>query len=339
MKIIKKITRKKGLFILFSLIFVSAIGFPILHYLYKKRNSSEERKQHIPKKSTKIIDEKKDQSWQEIQNFAQDKNLKEVDFNHYKNQIYHQTNNKDLEQKKQKILAEISELANSTSETERKAKQKEFQDQEERERKEKETEEKKTKEEHEIKEKKEREQQKELLGEWIKGDDIYNFYNSLEKEKEKGILLLDPLYLGGVAKKKGEEFSSSIKRLVEKKLNKNNLVFMPANQTNLHWSLIVYEKNTRTLHLYDSLNSLNFNYFSPLCEELLKNITSPSFIKQEKTPQQTNGNDCGVYVMSITDFLLKRYKNNSSKMNWEISDSEATQIHKYVQEKRRKLNI
>jgi len=112
---------------------------------------------------------------------------------------------------------------------------------------------------------------------------------------------------------------------------------MPANQTKLHWSLIIYEKNTRTLHLYDSLNALNFNYFSPLCKQILKNITSPSSIKQEKTPQQTNGNDCGVYVMSITDFLLKRYKNNPSKMNWEISDSEEIQIHKSVQEIRKNL--
>lgn len=66
----------------------------------------------------------------------------------------------------------------------------------------------------------------------MKGDDIYNFYNSIEKEE--GVLLLDPLYLGDLVNKKGERRVSSIRSLVRKKLDKNKLIFLPANQGNFH---------------------------------------------------------------------------------------------------------
>jgi len=169
------------------------------------------------------------------------------------------------------------------------------------------------------------------------GDDIHNFYKSIKKVD--GVFLLDPLCLGNLVEKKGEQLSSSIERLVNKKLNKNNLVFMPANQKSLHWSLIVYEKSIKTFHHYDSLGGLNFSLYSPLCEKILRNVAATSsFVKKEKTPQQCNGNDCEVYVMAITQFLVNRYKRNTSKMNWEISDDEAQEIHKSVREIRKKLS-
>ena len=113
---------------------------------------------------------------------------------------------------------------------------------------------------------------------------------------------------------------------------------MPANQKNLHWSLFVYEKDTKTLHHYDSLGGLNFAYFSPLCEEILRNITPGLFsIKQEITPQQPNGNDCGVYVMAISQFLIKKYKRNTLEMSWKINDGEVAEIHQSVREIRKKI--
>ena len=74
----------------------------------------------------------------------------------------------------------------------------------------------------------------------------------------------------------------------------------------------------------------------PLREEILRSASSFSTVKQEKVPRQLNGNDCGIYVMAITNFLVKRYKSNPSKMNWEISDSEAAEIHKLVRKLRKK---
>jgi Ulp1 family protease len=45
---------------------------------------------------------------------------------------------------------------------------------------------------------------------------------------------------------------------------------------------------------------------------ILKNIKHP----QQLNPDGTyNGDDCGVYVIAIAEFLVRRYQNNSSVMN------------------------
>jgi len=95
-------------------------------------------------------------------------------------------------------------------------------------------------------------------------------------------------------------------------------------------------KKTKQLHHYDSSSGLNFSFYSPLCKAILQEVGAKSLSAiQEKTPQQPNGNDCGVYVMAITQFLVNRYKRNPSKMNWEISNDEALEIHKSVREIRK----
>ncbi|CAI2162209.1 12444_t:CDS:2 [Funneliformis geosporum] len=53
------------------------------------------------------------------------------------------------------------------------------------------------------------------------------------------------------------------------------------------------------------MNNFNFAYFSPLGMEILKKLPASASLKSEKTPQQPNGNDCGVYVMKTSPYAFR----------------------------------
>jgi Ulp1 family protease len=80
----------------------------------------------------------------------------------------------------------------------------------------------------------------------------------------------------------------------------------------------VYDKNNKTFHHYNSLNEVNnLKYFRPLLNKLFGflEIKSKPGIIEHQTPQQNDGVSCGLFVIAITEFLVRRYQNNSSVMN------------------------
>jgi len=87
--------------------------------------------------------------------------------------------------------------------------------------------------------------------------------------------------------------------------NSKELVFIPVNNPNFHWSLIVYETKSKVFYHYDTLGGANWGYVKPLVRELLENIHSQK-VKLEKyliaknDIRQGNGYDCGVAVIAIT---------------------------------------
>ncbi|RHZ35248.1 Ulp1 family isopeptidase [endosymbiont GvMRE of Glomus versiforme] len=294
------------------------------------------------------LKELKEKFVDEIRSHILSLNSKNLNIVPYRNQIYLQTNRKDLDNKKQEILTEITNLVNSPISLKQ---PKEFQKKSQKPKLRNENDKSKSNSEEPNQEKNKEEQLKHSpnpketnkdnqQNAWMKGDDIYSFYCSIDKKE--GMLFLDPLYLGDLVNKQGEKQVYSIENLIKKKLNRNKLVFIPANRKNCHWSLFVYERETNIFHHYDSLNGLNFSYFYLLCEKILINKSlkslSTNTIKEERTPQQSNGDDCGVYVMAITQFLVERYKKNLLRMSWEIGDSEKEEIHKLVREIRRTQN-
>ncbi|KMZ61955.1 Sentrin-specific protease [Zostera marina] len=96
------------------------------------------------------------------------------------------------------------------------------------------------------------------------------------------------------------------KRLVIFTVNDNEDVCLQDGGT--HWSLLVYDrKMNRSVH-HDSLSRMKVN--RPHAVRLLKAIQG-EFLKtagdvmfvEERTPEQRNGYDCGLYVMAIAKII------------------------------------
>src|SRR5690242_364577 len=50
------------------------------------------------------------------------------------------------------------------------------------------------------------------------------------------------------------------------------LVFIPVNSPNFHWSLLVYEVESKKFYHFDTLSGVNYGYTKPLAKELLEKI-------------------------------------------------------------------
>jgi hypothetical protein len=51
-----------------------------------------------------------------------------------------------------------------------------------------------------------------------------------------------------------------------------DLVFIPVNNPDFHWSLLVYETKSQTFYHHDTLKGANYDYVQPLVSELLQQI-------------------------------------------------------------------
>lgn len=104
-------------------------------------------------------------------------------------------------------------------------------------------------------------------------------------------------------------------------LGSKRLVFLPVNDNcesnagGFHWSLLVFNFPEKKCYSFDSSNDFNqkeaHNVFTKLSRCLsslklgeFKLITAPS-------PQQTNGYDCGMYLICITEEICKQYVHSS----------------------------
>jgi Ulp1 family protease len=103
-------------------------------------------------------------------------------------------------------------------------------------------------------------------------------------------------------------FTGFFQQLTE---NDKDIVLIPVNKYQLHWSLLVYEVKKKVFHHYDTASGLNWNYIKPLCQQVLEN-SGISEKEQEKHLQthhdfsQGNGHDCGIGVIALTErFIIK----------------------------------
>lgn len=96
-------------------------------------------------------------------------------------------------------------------------------------------------------------------------------------------------------------------------LNQENkeIIIIPVNKYQLHWSLLVYEVKKKIFHHYDTLSGLNWNYIRPLCQQILTN----SEIEEKEQSRhlithhnfnQGNGYDCGVGVIALAERLINK---------------------------------
>jgi len=93
-----------------------------------------------------------------------------------------------------------------------------------------------------------------------------------------------------------------------------NLVFIPVNNPNFHWSLLVYEKSTQTFYHWDTLpGSPNHGYIKPLVRDLLQQLQQNNqpdldkYLVLRDEIKQPNTWDCGIAVIEITRQIMEKY--------------------------------
>ena len=123
-------------------------------------------------------------------------------------------------------------------------------------------------------------------------------------------------------------------------LTSKDLLFIPLNdadatnarQRGTHWRLLVFCKSTQTFHLYDSSSrSTGGEDFGAQANALVARL-SPFLIsddsshqkRQEPCPQQVNGYDCGMYVISLVQFLCSSFSNKDHGKEGKDSNSDRT---------------
>lgn len=80
-------------------------------------------------------------------------------------------------------------------------------------------------------------------------------------------------------------------------------------------ALLVYSRLTNKFSYYDSFSGYNFQPARETANKIWKILdcpTKPSF-EEVRTPQQKNGFDCGLYCISISEYLGNNYLNRSNE--------------------------
>ncbi|GAM20746.1 hypothetical protein SAMD00019534_039210 [Acytostelium subglobosum LB1] len=97
-------------------------------------------------------------------------------------------------------------------------------------------------------------------------------------------------------------------------------IFIPINDNSdpstvaggSHWSILVFVKNSKQFYYYDSIvgQTGNSHYAMIAARKLSMLLTGVPSKEQRinirQAPKQTNGHDCGLYLLSITEFIVKR---------------------------------
>ncbi|ORX94686.1 cysteine proteinase [Basidiobolus meristosporus CBS 931.73] len=151
-------------------------------------------------------------------------------------------------------------------------------------------------------------------GEWINDAIIDFFYEFLEKTLETHeILYMRPALVHLIAHATDtSDFSSAL----PSDLPHRQLLFIPVNDNigegvgGSHWSLMVFHRNSNTFYYYDSIRDLNLKHAEHTAKRFAKVLKLQEVRFQVmETPQQSNGSDCGIYVISVTELLSKRLLN------------------------------
>jgi hypothetical protein len=102
--------------------------------------------------------------------------------------------------------------------------------------------------------------------------------------------------------------------------SEKEIIIIPVNNPDFHWSLLVYEAKKKIFHHYDTLSGANWSYIRPLCQQLLTNLE----IKEREQKKhlithhkfaQGNSYDCGVGVIAIVERLITHYCNYQCPWN------------------------
>jgi Ulp1 family protease len=105
-----------------------------------------------------------------------------------------------------------------------------------------------------------------------------------------------------------------------------DLVFIPVNNPDFHWSLLVCECKIRKFYHYDTLHGANDYYVQDLVKDLLAQIHQNNqvdlnrYLIPEHDIHQGNGYDCGIAVISIIKRISEKYEGDMKNIDLGIFD-------------------
>lgn len=114
----------------------------------------------------------------------------------------------------------------------------------------------------------------------------------------------------------GEKYSFERVQKYESKINIFELrrLYFPINIKDTHWTLAVVDMDAKQIHYYDSMNKGGHIYMNSLLmwlkDKAEKSNSGNAYdmsewkcLDEENIPQQINGFDCGMFLISYCDFL------------------------------------
>ena len=156
---------------------------------------------------------------------------------------------------------------------------------------------------------------------WL-NDEVINFYMKLSEEREKALsavagrpknLFMNTFFYSKLVDHgRGFNYSNVKKWFKGVDIFSCERIFVPINMDQ-HWSLVCIYLSTREIHYIDSMlcNKNGRNITANIAkwlqnESLSRNVENDGPVFTEKTspcPQQTNFNDCGIFLLSFIDLL------------------------------------
>ena len=107
-------------------------------------------------------------------------------------------------------------------------------------------------------------------------------------------------------------------------LASKTLIFFPINDGiqdqsyGSHWSLLVYKRICNSFYYFDSMGNSNLDIAISFKNAIHNIFPAGSGFVKISTPQQSNGFDCGAFIIAITQILAERSVSYNSDFDVEI---------------------
>lgn len=170
---------------------------------------------------------------------------------------------------------------------------------------------------------------------WLTDEEITYAYQEIAQElgnsPAKKIKLVSPSEVRSI-----QELEKEYLEEIIKEIKQADIIFFPINNSEnhetadsgSHWTLLVLQNSQSSIlagYHYDSLGNQNIpknatNLVNKLCKELEKDTDYT--IYSGKNPQQTNGSDCGVFLIAFTRALAKRFHQDNSYHDWGLKETD-----------------
>eukprot|EP01125_Pyxidicula_operculata_P013770 TRINITY_DN4569_c0_g1_i1.p1 TRINITY_DN4569_c0_g1~~TRINITY_DN4569_c0_g1_i1.p1 ORF type:complete len:214 (+),score=36.38 TRINITY_DN4569_c0_g1_i1:37-678(+) len=161
---------------------------------------------------------------------------------------------------------------------------------------------------------------------WL-NDRVISFYLDYLSDEisNQNIFFVNPSTVMLMNFTSSEELQSILSSL---ELDKKDIVFVPVNDNQditsaggSHWSSLVYVNETKTFYALDSYDDSNHAMTMSVFKKLSGIL--PGTVKYLSMPKQTNGYDCGMYVLAAAKLLSDNpslFKNDIKSMNAVLSE-------------------
>lgn len=158
---------------------------------------------------------------------------------------------------------------------------------------------------------------------WL-NDEVVNFYMAMLQERDERLSKANPnrttshyfnsFFMTKLQEGNGYSYAG-VKRWSKKfDLLSKDKIFVPININNTHWTLAVVYIQKKEIHYYDSMSGSGRKYLQPLLNWVRDDAKDKKNVDIDTTqwklldrmdyvPQQENGYDCGMFVITCADYL------------------------------------